>query len=203
MIIVATIWYKFFSDCRIQKYRNFFSLLFFPRWQFNFFQFFLYDLFGMRCLIEILMSSHRANFSNEIGCETWEARRTWLLFFHKFNPLDSLTQFAGPSAVPPCRQFTCSRIGSGNERGNGGERETRYVCKRSLPLPSAKGTAIHLALALRRKQHLASQDITISLARPLNSPNSVVRPCIKLTRVHRAHPTTRPGCGPNVPPNSR
>jgi len=67
------------------------------------------------------------------------------LFFHEPNPLDSLTQFAGSSAVPLYQQFTCTRIGYGNERGSGGE--TCYVCKRSLPLPSAKGIAIHLALA--------------------------------------------------------
>lgn len=56
---------------------------------------------------------------------------------------------------------------------------------------------------LRRKRRLASWDITTTSARPPNLPNTVVRPCIRLTRAHGAHPTRRSGCGPNVPPNSR
>lgn len=151
----------------------------------------------------MLMSRHRANFTNKIGCETREVRRTWLLFFHESNPLDSLTQFAGPSAVPPCRQFTCTRIGSGNERGRGGERETSCVCKTisSSPIGERHRDSSGLGCIGNYTWHLK---ILLSACVFLpNLSNAVVRPCIRPMRAHAVHPTTGPGCGPYTPPNSR
>jgi len=118
------------------------------------------------------------------------------LFFHESNPLDSLTQFAGSSAVPPYRQFTCTRIGYGNERESGGD--TCYVCKRSLPLPSAKGIATHLALAASETSSILRDIIYLLCVLPHPLPPNLSNTVSALHKTYTGSSKRIQRRGPNV-----
>lgn len=138
---------------------------------------FTFSTFSIDSLIRVLMNHRLTNFSNGIEYEKRDVnpKQILLLFSHKLNLLDSLTQFAGPSVVhtgnPPVP-------GSDRERGIGRKREweRRVTYVNDLPLLSAKG-AIHLAWPWsRRKQHLEVLKFLYLIAF-LNLSNTRVRPC--------------------------
>lgn len=168
---------------------NFLSpLIFFHGGWFNSFQFFPLLPFLACDLIGMLMS--RANFSNEIGCETRGAR----LDYCSFTSLIRSIRWPNSQAHRPFLRAGNSPV-PGTDPGireGAVENERRSTYANHLFLSHRRKAPRSTWPWLCRKQRLAFWNIAISFVYPPNLSNTVVRPCIRLTRVQEAHPTTGP-----------